>query len=320
MTIDISIGIPAHNEEENIGKLLDNLFAQALPRSFRIKEIIVVLSGCTDNTPRIVNEYARKYGIIKVIVEEERRGKWSAINKIIENSSGDVLVILAADIRLSKFLLYELVKSYLRSGRSIVMSERLPVRGSGLAYIVSKLYLYMFRYFLLGEEEAYSSASYLHGECILVPREIYERIRLPKDVILDDGWLSLYARENKIRIIYSEKAVVYLGLPSNIIEIFSHRMRDHRGHLQLKKISGLKLGTIRASVGRRKMTLLLKSMINAIAQVCREDGVILTLPAFLALVMIDTAALAISKLSYKEEEIGAYCRWRMAKSSKVIGG
>jgi glycosyltransferase involved in cell wall biosynthesis len=51
-----SVGVTAYNEEANIGRLLDALLAQHL-RAVEISEIIVVASGCTDNTIPIVESY-----------------------------------------------------------------------------------------------------------------------------------------------------------------------------------------------------------------------------------------------------------------------
>jgi len=51
--ITVSIGIPAYNEEANIGKLLSSLIKQK-EAGFIIKEIIVVSDQSTDKTDEIV--------------------------------------------------------------------------------------------------------------------------------------------------------------------------------------------------------------------------------------------------------------------------
>jgi len=69
--ITIGIGIAAHNEEANIGKLLQNLLTQPLEDSVLLEEIIVVASGCTDRTEEIVEEFAMKDKRVMLITEEE---------------------------------------------------------------------------------------------------------------------------------------------------------------------------------------------------------------------------------------------------------
>ena len=50
MTLTLSIGIPAYNEEKNMANLLDHLLAQVMPDGVELKEIIIVSSACTDGT------------------------------------------------------------------------------------------------------------------------------------------------------------------------------------------------------------------------------------------------------------------------------
>nr|NIN64639.1 glycosyltransferase [Anaerolineae bacterium]NIN94878.1 glycosyltransferase [Anaerolineae bacterium]NIQ77929.1 glycosyltransferase [Anaerolineae bacterium] len=51
-----SVGITAHNEEANIARLLDAMLTQQLDE-VEITEIIVVASGCTDNTCDIARDF-----------------------------------------------------------------------------------------------------------------------------------------------------------------------------------------------------------------------------------------------------------------------
>jgi glycosyltransferase involved in cell wall biosynthesis len=55
--IPCSLGIMAHNEAANIGRLLARVGASRLEQ-VAVAEIIVVASGCTDDTEAIVREAA----------------------------------------------------------------------------------------------------------------------------------------------------------------------------------------------------------------------------------------------------------------------
>jgi glycosyltransferase involved in cell wall biosynthesis len=55
---NISIIIPAHNEERHIEKCIESLLAQ----EYRDIEIIVVDNGSSDNTSKIVERYVESYG------------------------------------------------------------------------------------------------------------------------------------------------------------------------------------------------------------------------------------------------------------------
>lgn len=92
----VSIGIMAYNEAANIGRLLDNLCQQKL-KIVRIREIIVVASGCTDGTEAIVKEKAKEDKRIKLVRQKVRRGKASAVNLFIKRAKLGVLVMISAD-------------------------------------------------------------------------------------------------------------------------------------------------------------------------------------------------------------------------------
>jgi biofilm PGA synthesis N-glycosyltransferase PgaC len=85
----ITIGIPAYNEEKNIGTLLTALLMQEQKRT-KISEIIVVSSGSTDRTDEIVKEYSNIDDRTILIRQPQRRGKASAINEILKASTNDI--------------------------------------------------------------------------------------------------------------------------------------------------------------------------------------------------------------------------------------
>ncbi len=67
----ISIVIPAYNEEESLGYVLDDTLKN-LPKYFKEYEIIVVDDGSTDKTAEIADSYAKKSTFITVIHQPNR--------------------------------------------------------------------------------------------------------------------------------------------------------------------------------------------------------------------------------------------------------
>lgn len=107
----VSIGIPAYNEEKNIGKLLDALLKQK-QGNYLLSEILIFTDGCTDKTESIVQSY--KNSLIKLHKGTRRIGQQARQNQIFSHYSGDILVIIEADtLPYNKESIQELIKPLL---------------------------------------------------------------------------------------------------------------------------------------------------------------------------------------------------------------
>lgn len=87
-----SIVVPTYNEENDIAGTLGALTSLDYPE----KEIIVV-DDSTDSTPEIVRRYEAKG--VRLVRPARREGRCGARNLGIMESTGDVVVILNADVR-----------------------------------------------------------------------------------------------------------------------------------------------------------------------------------------------------------------------------
>lgn len=87
-----SIVVPTYNEENDIADTLRALTSLDYPQ----KEIIVV-DDSTDSTPNIVRQYENQG--VRLVRPVKREGRCGARNLGIMESTGDVVVILNADVR-----------------------------------------------------------------------------------------------------------------------------------------------------------------------------------------------------------------------------
>ena len=125
----VSIGIPAYNEEGNIGHLINALLKQK-GDNFTLKEIIVVSDASTDKTAEIVKSIPDER--IMFSENKERAGKPLNQNKIVEKFTGDILLILDADILpKNEYYIQEMVRPFdSNKNLGIVSSRIIPIKSS----------------------------------------------------------------------------------------------------------------------------------------------------------------------------------------------
>lgn len=91
--IKISCIIPAYNEEDNIFRVLD------VVTTFKgFDEIFVLDDGSTDNTANIALSYKKSCSILNVINIPKKNGKTGVIKKGINESHGELIVMLDSDL------------------------------------------------------------------------------------------------------------------------------------------------------------------------------------------------------------------------------
>jgi len=97
--MNVSIVIPVYNESENIPLLVNSLITNLEGVSFQW-EVIFVDDGSTDDTFLQLEDAARDSGgHYKVIALRRNYGQTAAIAAGIDNSSGNVLVLMDADMQ-----------------------------------------------------------------------------------------------------------------------------------------------------------------------------------------------------------------------------
>ncbi len=93
----VTVGIPAYNEEANIGYLLDNLVNQDIS-NFQLVKILINSDGSTDNTNKIVR--SKNLQNVELIENAETIGHPARQNEIFEKAESDIVVLLNADIQI----------------------------------------------------------------------------------------------------------------------------------------------------------------------------------------------------------------------------
>src|SRR5260370_25605547 len=128
--LECSVGIMAYNEEANIAPAIDSILRQELPGK-QIREVIVVASGCQDRTADIVADIASREPRVRLIEQERREGKASAINLFIGEAKCPVLVMVSADLIVEDGAFDFLLRHFEDPAVGMVGGHPIPVNGNG---------------------------------------------------------------------------------------------------------------------------------------------------------------------------------------------
>jgi biofilm PGA synthesis N-glycosyltransferase PgaC len=228
-----SVGVTAYNEENNIGPLLDSLLQQHL-HDVEICEIIVVASGCTDNTVPIVEGYVSENPQIKLFVQSKREGKTAAINVFLAHATEDVCVLESGDTLPHEDAVEHLVRMFTDPAVGMTGAHKVPVNTPD--QIVG-----LFTHLRLRLE---------HQLCLEIPRlgemiafrKVFDHI--PPDVAMDEAFVEALVVKRGMSVRYAPDAVVYNTGPTSIKEFVRQRRRNHAGHLYLKSKYGYAVSSI----------------------------------------------------------------------------
>lgn len=302
----VSVGICAYNEQQNIGYLLNNLLTEQ--NLHADAEILVVCSGCTDLTPQIVKQFAEKDDRIRLILEEERVGKSSAINRILEMHKGDFVFLIPADVIPAKSSLSLMVEKI--SGDSnigVLGGSPVPTNSEdGFSGYMSHL-MWRVHNRTLKYLDDLGLGNHASGEFMVLRHGVVEKI--PIDVVNDDAYIAVEASRNGCKVKYCDEAKVYIKAPTNVPDYIRQRRRVVYGHLRVKQCTSDYPKTVE--------NMLLKDptkSLNVLKEEIKEnprDTIKLSVVIFIEALV---NALAITDLALKKN----HTVWSVSESTKKI--
>jgi biofilm PGA synthesis N-glycosyltransferase PgaC len=222
--IKISIGITAYNEEANIAHLLKALLKQKTDK-IRINEIIVVSSGSTDRTNAIVEGFMKNNSQIRLIKQNLRKGKASAINEFIKSASNDILVLESADTIPDPWTIEKLCLPFENSTVGMTGARPIPTND------VNNLMGYT-SHLLWSLHHRVAMKLPKCGELVAF-RKVFGSV--PQDVVADELWIEYEIRKRSYDIIYVPEATVHNKGPETVSDFLKQRRRIAYGHLKMYK-------------------------------------------------------------------------------------
>lgn len=221
MVRSVSIGIICYNEGRNLHHLLDQIAGQKLHR-IKIKEIILVSDGSTDNTNDIIKSFKLEGVIIRRIISKKRQGKYFRVNQFIKLSCSEVLILCSGDILLKKNSVERLGCKIFDEGWALVTTKTIALNDSGTV-LDSIIRITWDIHDLISKIKP-------KGTPFMAFRKM--NVHLPPNIVDEEYLISEYWKKG-LRITYSQNIIHFIKGPASLKELLLQVRRYHAGHRYL---------------------------------------------------------------------------------------
>lgn len=222
--LTVTIGIPAHNEEKNIGKLLELIVSQKKD-FYTLERVVVICDGCDDATANIVRRFIKDYNFITVIDDGTRKGQAARLNQLYQMNGSDILITFDADVLLADERVVETIVRAFDSpevGLAGAEDRPYPPKTFFEKIVVAGIDLwYETRKDINGGRTIHNH----HGCVSAASRKLCKAVEIPCQIIGNDDYRYIKAMELGFQFQYARDAVVYYRAPKNLKDFLSQQGR-----------------------------------------------------------------------------------------------
>lgn len=240
--MNISVGILAYNEAENITKTISSFFSQSIfteENSSSVNwEVICIPNGCTDDTANIAQlAFDRHQAELKnpniecKVINIKEAGKSNAWNKYIHEYSrqdADALLLMDADILFNESdTLKNMLAKYIATPTADVVVD---VLYKDIFFKEKKSLFDKISLKISGNNQRDWVA--LAGSLYLARADVLRKVWMPKGIPAEDGFLSSMIRtdmfrqkQNFDRIVLADNASHIYEACTSIKDLFNHELR-----------------------------------------------------------------------------------------------
>lgn len=226
----VSVGIPSYNEESNIKTILESLINSNLHSNY-LSEIIIA-DDSTDDTPNIINQFMKNHSKkIIFLHNNKRRGVANAWNDIIQNATGQIIVLYDADVKPNPDCTIELVDK-IKNNVGICASNPRAIPSKGIA---AQGTIFVGDW-LESVRKRHLSEYTVMGRGLSIRSDIAKKIIIPETLIAIDLYLQTKVMEMGYDVIFNPNAVILFKPAKTFVDFSSQVIRATKGHGQLKKL------------------------------------------------------------------------------------
>jgi poly-beta-1,6-N-acetyl-D-glucosamine synthase len=297
--MNVSIVVPAHNEAANIRRVLTALLEQKTSFA-RILEIVVVASGCTDDTANVARDVGRGRPGMHVHVQERREGKVAAINMYMRRRDprAEAIVLCSADLDVKPDVVEKMV-CFLRDHPGVGMVGARPVPNNDGSRLVGRMVQLLWEL-----HHRVSLEVPKMGEIVAFRSQLVEHVN--ELSVVDEASIEDIVRSKGYSLGYVPDAIVTNHGPETLSEYFEQRRRIARGHYWLEFAFGYEVATLERGL-----------VAKTTARVAREQDRM----GRVALAAAIGTEVAARVLGFWDARVvgGKHRTWQVLQSTKTLG-
>jgi cellulose synthase/poly-beta-1,6-N-acetylglucosamine synthase-like glycosyltransferase len=234
----VSLVVATFNEENIIQRKLQNTEELDYPKH-RL-EVIVVDSASSDRTRQIVKEYIANKPLLNVrlLEQQERTGKASALNYAWHECKGEIFVISDADCLLEHDALTTIISNFSDprvgavTGRQVLLNYN-----QSFATRMERSYRSFYEVIRVGESN-FDSTTVFHGELSAFRADLVDKLNA--DSVCDDIEMAFRIRKKGYKTLYDRNAIFHEYAPPTIGARSLQKRRRGQGNIQnLFRFSGM---------------------------------------------------------------------------------
>lgn len=218
----VTIGIPAHNEENNIGNLLENILKQRLT-SATLFEIIIFSDDSTDCTAEIVTTFATRN--VRLMESKKRLGKNGAQNILAREAQGDIFVLLDADISFANENVLEHLIQPLAEDEAVGLTSAEVVSLPARTFFESIIMVsHAFKNALYKKIRKGNIIYTCHGRARAFSVKLFKTIEW-SETMPEDAYSFLFCKSQGLRFVFAKNARVKFRSPATFADHLKQSQR-----------------------------------------------------------------------------------------------
>ncbi len=223
---DVSIVVPAYNEEKNIKECLSSICSLNYPKNKL--EVIVVDDGSKDSTISII----RKFKNVK-LVKQRHLGKVEALNSGVRNSSFPFIFTVDSDTTPGKDCLRDLIRPFADKNIGATTGNNRVKNSNSLLTWFQAIEYSMGNLIRNSFSTTFNNGIWFSGSLACYRRSVLERVGFfKKDTMAEDQDIALEIKKAGYKTICVSTACGHTIVPSTIMGLYRQRVRWWIGALQ----------------------------------------------------------------------------------------